>query len=1384
MVGAAGSGRTGVLQSLADRARSARHAVLWIRPSPEDIDPCESAWHQALALGLDLPARPPVPAAAAASALAPGDAAALARSRAILEALRRAVGAQGLLLIDDADALPAALRSALEDAAEADEAGTAHARSGAVVIAAAAAPEQAPVWALPAVTATEVAAALRAACGSRTWDAGVVQGLADAAGASRLRVFGLAAALLRRGLVDWQADRVDAAAETTAETCEAVFREATASAMPADPALWPLLAHVTLAGVCRPGAGAEPLMAEALATARHSPLLRVSDGALTLADAAARAFVLEALPVEVVGDAAAIRAHAFAVAAPQVSVKMAILAATHGRGQAPAASAVAVAATGMLDAGELAAAEALSGDWLALSGDGRALAGPGSATVAALQLRALAAQGRFEAADAACAALDADVLAGPELHLARAELAFRRGDYPQCRTFAATAAHEPALATSALVWVAFAATWQGDREAARTAVAAAADLAATEADRHVLAYLSALGAYYAGQLDTAEVAFTALVSRAPVALRAAAAGGLGLVAHRRGDLTRARQGYDDARRLAEAAGDRPRALNMAMNAAVLDHEAGDLGRALQGYDRVVATARRLGNAGALARARNNRGNLLAMLGQDDRAADDLGAALATLQATGNGYLEGNCRCVLAELDRRAGRLGQAREQLAKAEAVLREAGAESERAEIQLEAAHLTLDEGHPDAAGEQAAQAGEAAVRLGSAELQARALGLRAKCMLDADPGTCPASADAIEQALDLLARAAALAPAAKPLLHAALAAEQARALAWSGDLAGACTLALDHAQRLARIAATLTTADRSGFERAAAHAQTRLVLRLLGGVPTTGMALGRSTRATLGTGAMPAVLGINRRLSGEHDLGPLLEMVMDAAVLLTGAERGFLLLDEEPTGKLRVAVARNLDRENLRKPAHKLSQTIALRVFETGERVLSTDAQADERFMAQASIHTGSLRSILCVPLTCQGRAIGVLYVDNRFTAGAFSAEHASVVEALADQAGIAIQTSRLIAGHRATAEALRRSQAEVESLNAQLHEKLAETASALDDARADLSAQRTDLARRSDYGHIKGESPALHRLFALMDRVRDHDFPVLVRGESGTGKELVARAIHFTGRRKKAAFVAVNCGALPLNLLESELFGHVRGAFTGALSERRGLFESAHGGTLLLDEVGEMPLEMQVRLLRVLQSGEIQRVGDSTVRHVDVRVVAATHRDLGAMVRTGGFREDLLYRLRVVEVEVPPLRQRLDDLPLLIESFLASNRKAGLGQVDRVSPGALARLRLYGWPGNIRQLETVLKSACLFTEGHVLQASDVEPLLAREPGNEPPPRRAAESGASEPWLATATLAEIESEVIRSRLAGLDGNKRRAAESLGIDRGTLYNKLRVLET
>ncbi|CAM3096768.1 sigma-54-dependent Fis family transcriptional regulator [Corallococcus sp. ZKHCc1 1396] len=315
----------------------------------------------------------------------------------------------------------------------------------------------------------------------------------------------------------------------------------------------------------------------------------------------------------------------------------------------------------------------------------------------------------------------------------------------------------------------------------------------------------------------------------------------------------------------------------------------------------------------------------------------------------------------------------------------------------------------------------------------------------------------------------------------------------------------------------------------------------------------------------------------------------------------------------------------------------------------------------------------------------------------------------------------------------------------------------------------------------GHILGESAALQAVLKQVARVAPVDTTVLISGESGTGKELIARELHGKSRRSAMAFVAVNCGAIPHGLLESELFGHAKGAFTDARTARRGLFAEADGGTLFLDEVGELPLGAQVKLLRVLQEGEIRPVGESRVERVDVRVVAATLRDLGRLVEKGEFREDLYYRLNVVNLALPPLRERREDIPLLARSFLGRfNRELNRDPpVQGFTPEAEALLTAYAWPGNVRELENAMERAVLLEEGTLIAPGSLPEKLwaASAP---------AAAGPASALQATGDLSlkrairEMEESYIRAALRRTKGNRTRAAEVLDISHRALLYKIK----
>jgi DNA-binding NtrC family response regulator len=297
--------------------------------------------------------------------------------------------------------------------------------------------------------------------------------------------------------------------------------------------------------------------------------------------------------------------------------------------------------------------------------------------------------------------------------------------------------------------------------------------------------------------------------------------------------------------------------------------------------------------------------------------------------------------------------------------------------------------------------------------------------------------------------------------------------------------------------------------------------------------------------------------------------------------------------------------------------------------------------------------------------------------------------------------------------------------------------------------------------------GRSRGMLVVYKQIAHAAQSEMAVLVTGETGTGKELVARAIHRHGARKEQPFVAVNCGALAESLLESELFGHVRGSFTGAVNDKKGLFEQAHGGVIFLDEIGETTAAVQVRLLRAIEEGEIRPVGASRVVHVNVRVIAATNRDLAQMVEENSFRQDLLFRLNVLQVPIPPLRERREDLPLLVSHFLRLVQERG-GGLAQITPGAIALLAAQPWPGNVRELENTIERLALNARGGTIDADDLPPTL-----REATPLPAQQSALFDDL---PSLEELEKRYLKHVLAAAKGNRSRAAEILGVDRRTLY--------
>ena len=321
-----------------------------------------------------------------------------------------------------------------------------------------------------------------------------------------------------------------------------------------------------------------------------------------------------------------------------------------------------------------------------------------------------------------------------------------------------------------------------------------------------------------------------------------------------------------------------------------------------------------------------------------------------------------------------------------------------------------------------------------------------------------------------------------------------------------------------------------------------------------------------------------------------------------------------------------------------------------------------------------------------------------------------------------------------------------------------------------REEVAGLRAQLSAGPAERGLIAESKAMRQALALVARVAEHNTTILITGESGTGKEVIARAIHRASPRANRAFVGINCAAIPENLLESELFGHVRGAFTGASVDKTGLFEHANGGTILLDEIGELPVGLQAKLLRVLQEGEIRRVGDQKTRKVDARVLAATARDLEAEARAGRFREDLFYRINVVAIELPPLRERRDDIAPLARHF-AARLSQRLGRPLSLSDAALTWLVEQDWPGNVRELENAIERAAVLNEKPVLEDQDFHTA---------PPRREAErESGGEVGRLGDIVERAERQAIIEALQATNGNRRVAAERLGVSLRTLFYKI-----
>jgi Nif-specific regulatory protein len=434
-----------------------------------------------------------------------------------------------------------------------------------------------------------------------------------------------------------------------------------------------------------------------------------------------------------------------------------------------------------------------------------------------------------------------------------------------------------------------------------------------------------------------------------------------------------------------------------------------------------------------------------------------------------------------------------------------------------------------------------------------------------------------------------------------------------------------------------------------------------------------------------------INKR----QRLEDLLPLVVDVIIDLAEAERGLLMLTNG-NGEAAVTVSRNQAKKDIDNLDY--SHSVVKRVLDHDQPV--REAFARDSAPISQSIGKLDIQAILCVPLTIHGpgerqkRTLGVLYVDRRERGGEFDEASLAFFDTLARQIAVAIENASLYQRN--------------EALRQQLALQLDRTKEELNTVRIELVEKEKEIAHKYNYDQIIGRSQRMVELFRLLDRIVDTNVPVFVHGESGTGKELVAKAIHYNGPRRAERLVSENCAAIGESLLESELFGYVKGSFTGALQDRKGLFEVATGGSLFLDEVGDMSMTMQKKLLRVLEVGEIRRVGGKETIKVDVRIISASNRDLKKLVEEGLFREDLYYRLNVVKVSLPTLRERKEDIPLLAEHFLNSIDFDGTRR--NFSREAMQKLLSHDWPGNVRELKNVIERTKIVCDGEIVRGQDI--------------------------------------------------------------------------
>jgi serine/threonine-protein kinase PknK len=935
------------------------------------------------------------------------------------------------------------------------------------------------------------------------------------------------------------------------------------------------------------------------------------------------------------------------------------------------------------------------------------------------------------------------------------------------------------------LWLARAEIGVGNAEAALARLAALVD-GAGPIGAEALTY-QGLALCHTGQLAQAAVTLKQAVARAQGAGWARVEGlallCLGVVHERSAEFDAARPAYEQALVAAQAASDASTLSVVQSNLAVLLRRLGDVAGAMQHFEAAVDAGKRAGRLGAVRRALANLANTDLYLGRLERAQasiealdkerdqlsaldqaqlDGLRADLLVRSGATRAAYEAYRKCSLAYQAQNRG-LDAAEAALEGVLAAARDVTSDVDQLQREIDAAGAQLGDtpnhrpllllaqarvahlgGHEAKAREQLERGLAAAKESGQREWIWRTLDTRAE-LEEADGQALMAQRDR-EAALVVLEEIASGLP--RDLREVYWNDERRRRL--RASLASRHEAWSTHSPATNGRSSILSETSRTPLERRLAH-----------------------------------ILEINAELLGEFDVEKLTVRVIQYALEMLNAERGFVIL-RQPDDSLTVHSSRDQRGDVVRA---EFSRSIAERVIVTQKPVVSLNARNDARMQGYASVHQLMLQAVACVPINARrSQPIGALYLETRLRPGGDFERELPTLSAFADQVGLAIETARLVSENQRRANELAESNQRLEAAQEELRELLGERTQKLKVARQRLRDAHDTLYGHFGYQGLVGTSNAMRRVYSLIDRVKDADVPVLIGGESGTGKEVAARAIHRASERSSKPFLGINCGAIPEHLLESELFGHVRGAFTGADRDRKGLIREAAGGTLLLDEIGEMPHKMQAGLLRVLQERQVRPVGGTQEEPVACRFVFATHRDLKKLVEQGKFREDLYYRIVVVEIELPPLRSRVEDIPPLVDHFLGLFAARYKRDRKTLTKDALRRLASFDWPGNVRQLEHVLLNAWVMGEDQEIVAEDLDlpiPLGAepRAPVDSPLPELPQQALPVPPRPQRQSISahfRDEKSRIAEALSACNWNRVKAAQLLGIPRRTFYRRLR----